>query len=313
MTPTLHWYQQAAFLYYHRVRNVVYKDLVTLSETLVPIEGQQDSTQEYQLWARGGLYHQGAYGTLQIGHEVQHNILTGGRIQEGRAEMGDYALWGTAEWALTPKIALQPGFRWAYNTRYRAPFLPALHLRWSPTHTLTWRIGYSRGFRAPSLREQFLYLVFTNHNIQGNPDLRPERSHHLHTNLTWQHAKATRLWRLRFSAFYNSVEDLIQLVIVEPATLFTTYYNLQRFQTLGLQPRAELRQQNFHLMTGATFTQYRGEKWGWEAVLQTSYTYRSTAFHAFFKYQALRLFSLRMRAGESSGPGLGASPGWICR
>lgn len=304
LSPSLHWHQQGALLYYRRVRNVVYKDLVSLSETLVPLEGQQDSTEEYQFWARGGLYHKGNYGSLQLGHELQHSIITGGRIREGRAEVGDYALWGTAEWALSSQLALQPGFRWAYNTRYRAPLLPALHLRWNPTSSLTWRIGYSRGFRAPSLREQFLYLVFTNHNLQGNPNLRPERSHHVHTNLTWQQVKATRLWRLRLSAFYNTVEDLIQLVIVEPATLFTTYYNLQRFQTLGLQPRAELRRQNFHLMTGATFTQYRGERWGWEAVLQTGYTYRSTTFHAFFKYQGLTPIFI---ADESGG----AQWGWI--
>lgn len=308
--PNLHWHQQGAVLFYRRVRNVVYKDLVTLSETLVPLEGQQDSTQEYQIWARGGLYQQGRSGSFQIGHEVQQSLVMGGRIQNGRAEMGDYALWGTAEWALSSTITLQPGFRWAYNTRYRAPFLPALHLRWSPTSTFTWRIGYSRGFRAPSLREQFLYLVFTNHNIQGNPNLRPENSHHLHTNLTWQQLKADRLLRLRLSAFYNRVEDLIQLVIVEPATLFTTYYNLQRFQTLGIQPRAEVRYRSLSLLTGATFTQYRGERWGWEAVLQTSYTYRKTAFHAFFKYQGLTPIFLAAESGEVRWGWIGGFP-WL--
>ncbi|MCX7605948.1 MAG: TonB-dependent receptor, partial [Bacteroidia bacterium] len=167
LSKKLRWDQQVALLSYRRIRNVVYKDLVTLTETLVPLEGQQDSTQEHNIWARGGLSYTGENSSYQIGHELQHTLLTGGRIQGGRAEMGDYALWGTGEWNLLPTLALRPGFRWAYNTRYRAPFLPALHLRWTPLSSLTWRIGYSRGFRAPSLREQFLYLVFTNHNIQG--------------------------------------------------------------------------------------------------------------------------------------------------
>lgn len=306
----LRWDQQVAFLYYRRIRNVVYKDLVTLQETLVPLEGQQDSTQEYQYWTRGGLSYEGERVSAQFGQEVQYSVVTGGRIQKGRAEMGDYALWGMAEWQITPAFALRPGFRWAYNTRYPAPFLPALHLRWTPVAALTWRIGYSRGFRAPSLREQFLYLVFTNHNIQGNPDLRPEQSHHLHTNLTWTHVRNTHLLRVRFSAFYNDVRDIIQLVIVDPMTLFTTYYNLQRFQTLGLQPRVDWRWRGLSVMTGGTLTQYRGERWGWEAVWQTTYEWKGTTVAAFFKYQGITPIFIATESGEVEWRWIGGFP-WL--
>ncbi len=309
-SPKLRYDQQGAFLYYRRIRNVVYKDLVTLQETLVPMEGQQDSTQEYQVWARGGVTYTEGHWNIQIGHELQHTIITGGRIRSGRAEMGDYALWGTAEWQLSPTVSLRPGFRWAYNTQFRAPFLPAMHLRWTLTPSLTWRLGYSRGFRAPSLREQFLYLVFTNHNIQGNPDLRAENSHHFHTNLTWSYIKTDQLWRFRFSAFYNDVRDIIQLVIIDPMTLFTTYMNMQRFQTLGLQPRVEWRAAKVSFSTGATFTQYRGERWGWEAMLQTAYTWKRTTFSIFFKYQSQTPIFLLGEDGSITWRWIGGFP-WM--
>lgn len=302
--------QQVAFLYYRRIRNVVYKDLVTLQETLVPLEGQQDSTQEYQAWARGGLTYTDEDWNIQVGHEIQHTLITGGRIQSGKAEMGDYALWGTVEWHLSPTLSLRPGFRWAYNTQFRAPFLPALHLRWNLSPSLTWRVGYSRGFRSPSLREQFLYLVFTNHNIQGNPNLRPENSHHLHTNLTWTHVKPSHLWRLRMSAFYNDVQDIIQLVIIDPMTLFTTYQNIQRFQTLGLQPRVEWRTPSASLITGATFTQYRKERWGWEAMAQASYAWKRTTFSVFFKYQGQTPIFLSGEDGSVTWRWIGGFP-WM--
>ncbi|MCS6790856.1 MAG: TonB-dependent receptor [Bacteroidia bacterium] len=309
-SPQIRWDQQAALLYYRRIRKVVYKDLVTLEETLVPLPGQQDSTQEYQLWARGGASWEKENFSGQIGHEVQHTILMGGRIRGGRAEMGDYALWGTAEWQIHPRLALRPGFRWAYNTRYAAPFLPALHLQWTITPNLTWRIGYSRGFRAPSLREQFLYLVFTNHNIQGNPDLRPERSHHLHSNLTWTLLQQNLLWRMRLSAFYNDVRDIIQLVVIQPATLLTTYLNLHRFQTLGLQPKVELRTKQLSTLLGATFTLYRGEQWGWEAVAQTSYTWKGFTLSAFFKYQGRTPIFLTNEKGGVAWRWIGSFP-WL--
>ncbi|MCX8112518.1 MAG: TonB-dependent receptor [Bacteroidia bacterium] len=310
LSPKLRWTQQGAFLYYRRIRNVVYKDLVTLQETLVPLEGQQDSTQEYQAWARGGVSYATERLSFQAGHEIQYTVITGSRIRNGRAEMGDYAVWGTAEWQLSPTLAISPGFRWAYNTRYQTPFLPALHLRWSPTPELTWRIGYSRGFRAPSLREQFLYLVFTNHNIQGNPDLRPEQSHHLHTNLTYTHAKTSLLWRLRLSAFYNDVRDIIQLVIVDPMTLFTTYYNLQRFQTLGLQPRVEFRTQRLSLLAGATFTEYRRQRWGWEAVTQIIYNWKGFSLGTFFKYQGRTPIFFGEQNGDVTWRWIGGFP-WL--
>ncbi|MCS7153848.1 MAG: TonB-dependent receptor [Bacteroidia bacterium] len=309
-SPKLRLDQQAAFLSYRRIRNVVYKDLVTLKETLVPIEGQQDTTQEYQLWGRGGVSYAGESFSFQVGHEVQHTIVTGGRIRNGRAEMGDYALWGTGEWNINSQWAIRPGFRWAYNTRYRAPFLPALHLRWSISPSLTWRIGYSRGFRAPSLREQFLYLVFTNHNIQGNPNLRPEHSHHIHTNLTWSYARPSYLWRVRLSAFYNDVRDIIQLVVVNPMTLFTTYFNIQRFRTLGIQPRIELRTSAVSAWVGATFTEYRGQRWGWEAAAQASYQWRGVTFSAFFKYQGQTPIFLGEENGEVTWRWIGGFP-WL--
>ncbi|MCS6896269.1 MAG: TonB-dependent receptor [Bacteroidia bacterium] len=310
IAPRWRWDQQGAYLYYRRIRNVVYKDLVTLEEIPVPQPGQQDSTEEYQIWTRGGVSFDDGKNSLQIGHEIQHTTITGGRIRDRRAQMGDYALWGTAEWMLSSKLAIRPGFRWAYNTRYSAPFLPALHVRWMPSASLTLRLGYSRGFRAPSLREQFLYLVFTNHNIQGNPDLLPEQSHHVHGNLTWTHMTRHSLWRARLSAFYNTVRDIIQLVIIDPMTLFTTYKNIQRFQTLGIQPRIEFLRENFSVSGGATFTQYRSERWGWEIAAQTSYTWRKVTLSAFFKYQAQVPIFIAEQSGEISWRWIGGFP-WL--
>ncbi|MCS7188354.1 MAG: TonB-dependent receptor [Bacteroidia bacterium] len=310
LSKRLRWDIQGAVPYYRRIRKVVYKDLVTLEETPIPLEGQQDTTEEYHIWSRGALSYKGERMFLQLGHEVDHTFLQGGRIRGGRTEMGDYALWATAEWRLAPELSLRPGFRWTYNTRYSAPFLPAFHIRWEITPNLAWRIGYTRGFRSPSLREQFLYLVFTNHNIQGNPTLRPEQGHHFHTNLTWNHLRPRTLWRLRLSAFYNQIEDVIQLVIVEPATLLTTYLNLHRLQTLGLQPRLEMLKEGASFLVGSNFINYSGERWGWEIVIQGNLTWKGFSFHSFFKYQGRTPIFLGTPQGEISWRWIGNFP-WL--
>ncbi|MCS7162982.1 MAG: TonB-dependent receptor [Bacteroidia bacterium] len=309
-SPRLRWHHQGAFLYYRRIRQVVYKDLVTLEEMPVPLPGLQDTTQEYQAWTRGGLSATTAWGSWQIGTELQHTWLRGGRIRDGQADMGDYAVWGLAERNLTPSLTLAGGFRWAYNTRYKAPFLPTFHLRWSPNALFSFRVGYSCGFRAPSLREQFLYLVFTNHNVQGNPNLQPERSHHLHTSGVWTHATSQRLWRLSLSSFYNYLQDVIQLVLVDPRSLFSTYQNLQRFWTFGFQPKLEFRTNTVGLWTGVNFTAYRGHSWGWEYVLQPTLSGRRWHLNAFFKYQGRVPIFLMQADGTVAWRWIGGFP-WL--
>jgi outer membrane receptor for ferrienterochelin and colicins len=279
------WEEQAGYLGWNRIRNVVYKDLTTLEERLVNLPGQQDSTMETQAWVRGWVTYERPALSLQIGHEITYNVVTGGRIRGGRAEMGDYALWVSLEKSLGPRLTLRPAMRWAYNTQFRSPLLFSLHARYDLGAGWVWRGGYARGFRAPSLREMYLYLVFTNHNIHGNPDLQPETSHHLHTALTWTRITAKNtLWRATISAFYNDLSNLIQLVVVDPVTLFTTYYNLAHFHTAGVQPQVEWRSTRLQVQAGGNLTAYPRGQWAWEAGLNTTYKIQNYTMAAFFKY-----------------------------
>lgn len=283
--PRWRWEQQVGWLGWRRIRNVVYKDLVTLQETLVPLAGQQDSIQETHIWARGFLMRQLARGEVQWGHELTHQLVEGLRIRNGRATMGDYASWLSLRYQLTDRLTVSPALRWAYNTRFTSPLLASFHFRYELGSGWIWRGGYSRGFRAPSLREMYLYLVFTNHNIQGNPNLQPEKSHHFHTALTWNRL-TTRgmLWRFSTSAFYNNLTNLIQLVVLDPVTLYTTYFNLSTFQTLGFQPQLEWKYKHYALQAGANFTRYPGDQWAWEAALNGTFLRGAYTAAFFFKY-----------------------------
>ena len=279
------WEEQAGYLGWNRIRNVTYKDLVTLEEKLVDLPGQQDSTLETQAWARGFLTYAHKDLSIQLGHELAYSVVEGGRIRDGIARMGDYAVWVSVEKTIGSRLAIRPAARWAYNTQFRSPILFSFHARYDLGGGWVWRGGYARGFRAPSLREMYLYLVFTNHNIQGNPDLQPETSHHLHTALTWSHlTPQNTLWRASVSAFYNDLSNLIQLVVVDPITLFTTYYNIARFHTAGVQPQVEWRSPRIQVQAGSNLTAYPQGQWAWEASLNTTYKIQPYTVALFFKY-----------------------------
>ncbi|MGQ9864407.1 MAG: TonB-dependent receptor plug domain-containing protein [Bacteroidia bacterium] len=284
LSPTISWYQTFAFNVYRRIRQVVYKDLVTLRENLVPTPGTQDSTYEKLPWSRGFL--QGKYTRLswQMGYEAFTQEVRGPRIAQGKAHVTEINSFAALEYKLTENLALRPALRGGYNSLFTLPLTPALQLRWQIHPNWTLRSGYSRGFRSPSLREMYLYFVFTNHNIQGNPNLRPENSHHYHLHLTHTYLSSKNtLFQTRAQVFYNSLRNLIQLVVVNPATLYTTYFNLSRFHTLGTQIETEIKTSSLSLIAGTNFTSYRSEAWGWEA--RTSFAYQLKAWRFFYTHK----------------------------
>ncbi|MCK4747900.1 MAG: TonB-dependent receptor, partial [Bacteroidales bacterium] len=125
----------------------------------------------------------------------------------------------------------QPGLRYGYNTKYRSPLVPSLNLRWSPSGKHVFRASYARGFRAPSLKELYLYFVDINHNLRGNPDLEAEYSHNI--NLTWDYTidRKYNQYGLQAGLFYNSINNRISL-LVDSATVYS-YINIDRYRTVG--------------------------------------------------------------------------------
>ncbi len=86
--------------------------------------------------------------------------------------------------------------------------------------------SFAEGFRAPTLNDLF-FPDF------GNPDLRPEESE------SWDAGIEQRLWknRIRLGATYfrNNFKDLIQFILVDPATFRFAPVNVARARTQGVE------------------------------------------------------------------------------
>ncbi|MFN3874878.1 MAG: TonB-dependent receptor plug domain-containing protein, partial [Flavobacteriales bacterium] len=154
----------------------------------------------------------------------------GDRI-EGEQRITDLALFASAEWKATDAITLRPGLRAAHNSRYAAPVVPSLNVRWSFADRFVARASYAEGFRAPSLKERHLFFVDVNHAITGNPGLRAERSRSGMAGMSYRHAKDRVVYTSEINAFFNDVRDLIALARREGASF--TYANIGRMRTAG--------------------------------------------------------------------------------
>ncbi|MBK8339263.1 MAG: TonB-dependent receptor [Flavobacteriales bacterium] len=286
----------AAHNRYTRTRNTWLRDLTSLDGELVPSESMQDTSFFTLSNVRAVYASAGDSARLryELGTDLNYETGSGGRIEAGDQVIGDYALYTSLEYRPVEKLTLRPALRYAYNTVYGAPLLPSLNLRWQLAKSVVARASFAQGFRAPSLKELYLFFVDVNHNVQGNTELRAERSNNYSLSFTWTNARERGAWRAEISGFYNDVQDLITLAQVD-ASLYT-YTNIGTYHTAGGTAGLGWEDARWSFTAGGNLTgrsddlaQQQQQKYLWahEARASAQYTWAKGGLTAqvFYKYQ----------------------------
>ena len=233
---TNHQFQlQSAYQHYQRDKITRFKDLTTLNETITTNPSDHDTSIFNNLSIRGTLFMNTTEKPNQIkiqtGFDLNKEWGEGKRMKDNNQDIADYALFATAKIPLFNQIEVQPGLRWAYNSRYNAPLVWSLNTRLNILKRYTLRVSYATGFRAPSLKELYLYFVDINHNIQGNENLKAEKSKNLNLSIQTDQMILNRPSSVALTGFYNDMRQVITLAELEPVTY--TYINLDKFITAG--------------------------------------------------------------------------------
>jgi len=172
--------------------------------------------------------------TIQPGVDYKQDIASGDRIH-GEPQITDVAGYISAEWRPVAWANIRPGLRSIFNSDYHAPAaIPALLAKFSLGNDLDLRLSFARGFRSPALRELYFSFHNSNHNIDGNPDLKAEYSTNYSAALTWRilHGSSVRL-ASTLTGFWNDFHDRITLATDVNDPTHITYYNIDRFKTTG--------------------------------------------------------------------------------
>lgn len=231
----------AAYNHYRRIVNTTRKDLVTLQENLVPDAHLQDTGYFNNVMSRGTFSrnkHNAKY-NYQLGYEATYDQFTGNRIVSGSQSITDISGFASMELKFFQRLLVRPGLRLTYNSKYQAPIIPSLNIKWDIRSDLSLRAAYGRGFRSPTLKE--LYLNFTDpaHNIKGNTDLKAENQNNYQLSLTHQHRLEENMLKIDVALFYNEIFNKIDLVLLNSNTLEARYTSISDFRNAGTNIMAE--------------------------------------------------------------------------
>jgi outer membrane receptor for ferrienterochelin and colicins len=226
----------ASYSDYARQKQTWFKDLTTLEKSPVTADWGHDTTTITSWMARATFAKNNPDKKFnyQTGIDINVESGSGKRITGYSQSIGDYAAFVSLRWDPVKVLSIQPGLRLIYNTKYPAPLVYALSAKWNVTGGLNLRLSYAHGFRAPSLKELYLFFKDINHDIQGNPDLKAETSNNINLNINWGEERKKHAWSLDLTGFYNRINNVILLAPVGSGLEYT-YVNLSKYMTTGVQ------------------------------------------------------------------------------
>lgn len=259
---------------YQRTKNTFRKDFITLEETEVSGSGYNDTTL-MNTWSAKSVFSTSDEKrrlNYQAGIDLTHEYATGTRFAGDRITTGDYALFAGAEYRVTSRLEIKPSVRYGYNTSYTQPLIPSLMIRYSWTPSLTTRLSYGKGFRAPGIKERYLYFVDVNHNIRGNENLLPESSHNFFLNVNHHIHKGSWDFSTDLNGFYTDISNLITLAQPDLSSSLYTYVNIGEYSTHGGSLSAEVTRGHWSVNAGFSYTGRNNTLSGMENVNEYLYS-----------------------------------------
>ena len=156
-------------------------------------------------------------------------------------------------------LLVTPGARLSVSDRWGEFLAPRLAFLFRPSDGVALRASVGRGFRAPDFKE--LYLSFANdaagYAVEGNPDLRPERSTSMSLGGEWTGATAFA----RATAFNANYRDFIETLAQDANGVFT-YGNVARGWSRGLEVEAGVLVRDWRVELGGERLWTRDESTG---------------------------------------------------
>ncbi|MGM0581223.1 MAG: TonB-dependent receptor [Bacteroidota bacterium] len=153
----------------------------------------------------------------------------------------------------TKNIAVESGLRLDYNNQYGFFPLPRLSLMYTPTNSLTFRMGGGLGYKTPTVfSEEAETLQFQSVRPLNRSELSAERSYGANFDINYSYSFTEKL-SLTSNAlfFYTQIENPLNLVPVQ--NQFEFIQSAGYVDSKGIELNLKWGYEDFKLFTGYTF------------------------------------------------------------
>lgn len=200
---------------------------------------------------------------LQLGYELTNEkgsgsslaIVIGPESDEINQELNNYDFFAASEIQLTEQFSLRPGFRASFSNLFDTQFIGSLSAKQTLGEDWELRAILGSANRTPNYNELYTFFVDVNHNVQGNPDLNPEKGVSAFLHLKKKSSFSEGVFRLKNKLSFNylNLKDRIELIVVNQNPLAYQYNNIDSFKTIGVFSENEIYYENFKGQIGASF------------------------------------------------------------
>lgn len=189
--------------------------------------------------------------TLSAGVEGNFEYLKHYMMKDSAdARMETYSVYLQEDWKITSRLNIIASVRGDYHRKYRWHVTPKVSAMYRPCKVLTFRAGYSQGFRSPSLKELYQEYDMGGLGIlmlYGNPDLKPETS-----NQYTLSAEFTRNGlNFSVSGYHNRFKNRIVYDVLGDGSQDRKYANREQSQTTGVEAILQMRMDCGLTLTGS--------------------------------------------------------------
>jgi len=260
-----------AYSGYYQIINFFQKNLVTLAE--VPEQDAAPDTSIYHDIIARAVYTYTAKKiiSLQTGIDIDQEYTHQSLISGIDQAMGDYALFASLAIKPVGGLTIQPALRFAYNTKFNLPLLdftvnktridvpliPSLNIKYDFAEYFSMRASYGFGYRTPSLQELYLSFHDSSHDLDGNPNLTPEKSNAGSLEFDFHIRRDGHSFSLSNTGFINKIDNKIDYILTNAALGAYQYFNINNYMTIGGEHIARYNWQRLMLSAGVNYIYYR--------------------------------------------------------
>lgn len=195
---------------------------------------------------------------LQLGYETVNNKGYSRVVGENQIpkdvskQIGNADIFASAEYNLTKKFSIRPGFRYSFQSLFDDQYAASLALRQLFEKGYELRATLGRSYRTPNFDELYMEFIIPGHFYVGNENLIPETGMSYELNLRKSTGFENGTLSNSVTATFIDIDDKINMALFDlgPPVKYR-YINIDSYRMFDVSTNNQYRWKTLNLSMGA--------------------------------------------------------------